>query len=308
MSNRISPHSAAPSEHPLQGVLWMLASGLAFVAVNGTVRYLGTELPSAEGAFIRFAFGLLFLTPALVRTFTRGIPRALLPLIGLRGALHACAVILWFYAMARIPVAEVTAIGYMSPIVVTAGAALLLGERLALRRILAIVVALIGAAIVLRPGVRELQLGHLSQLGAATFFGLSYIVAKRLAPHLPASVLVALLSLTVCLCLLPVAVWVWVWPTAAHVAGLAIVAVFATLGHYFMARAFAVAPVSVTQPVTFLQIVWASILGAAAFGEAIDPYVILGAAIIIAAISYMSWREARIARAGATPPPDVEKF
>ena len=67
------------------------------------------------------------------------------------------------------------------------------------------------------------------------------------------------------------------------------------------------APVSVTQPVIFLQLIWATLLGWFAFGERVDPYVMLGGAIIISAISYMSWREAQIARAGTTPPPDLEK-
>lgn len=292
---------------PLEGILWMVLSGLSFVAVNGTVHYLGTALPAPQTAFIRFVYGLIFLSPALMAAFRNGLPQGALPLIGLRGLFHTLAVILWFFAMARIPIADVTAIGYLSPIVVTAGAALLLGEPLAARRMIAIGVALIGALVVLRPGLRELQPGHLAQVGAAISFGLSYIVAKRLASVLPAGALVALLSLTVTLGLAPFAFWVWVTPTAMQLTLLAVVAFFATSGHYFMARAFAAAPAGQTQPVVFLQLVWATSLGWFAFGERVDPYVVLGGAIIIGAISYMSWREARIARAGTTPPPDLEK-
>lgn len=301
-------NQAGATVNPVEGIVWMALSGLSFVAVNGTVHYLGTALPSAESAFIRFAYGLLFLAPSLIAVLRAGLPPGVLPLIGLRGALHTLAVILWFFAMARIPVADVTAIGYLSPIVVTAGAALVLGERLAARRLTAIAVALIGALVVLRPGLRELQPGHLAQVGAAISFGLSYIVAKRLAPVLPAGALVALLSLSVTLGLAPFALLAWVAPSLTQILLLGVVAVFATSGHYFMARAFAAAPVSVTQPVIFLQLVWATLLGWFAFGERIDPYVMAGGTIIIGAISYMSWREARIARAGATPPPDVEKF
>ena len=72
-------------------------------------------------------------------------------------------------------------------------------------------------------------------------------------------------------------------------------------GHYFMTRAFAVAPLTVTQPVTFLQLVWATLLGALAFGEAVDPWVLLGGAIIILAISYITWREAALKRPRLTP-------
>jgi drug/metabolite transporter (DMT)-like permease len=238
-----APSRIQIAHRPLEGILWMILSGISFVCVNGGVHHLGTALPSAESAFIRFLMGLVLLMPALVATLRAGLPRGTLPLVGLRGAFHTLAVILWFFAMARVPVADVTAIGYLSPIVVTAGAALVLGEPIALRRMIAIGVALVGALVVLRPGLRELQPGHIAQVGAAISFGLSYIVAKRLASMLPAGALVALLSLTVTLGLLPFALWSWVTPSLVQLALLAVVAFFATSGHYFMARAFAAAPV-----------------------------------------------------------------
>ncbi|HQU67089.1 MAG TPA: DMT family transporter [Albidovulum sp.] len=286
---------------PIAGILWMLATGLSFVAVTGTVRHLGTALPSAEAAFLRFVIGLVFLLPALIVALRAGLPEGTPRLILGRGVLHVIAVILWFYAMARLPVAEVTAIGYLNPIVVTVGAAVFLGEKLAFRRIAAIVVALIGALVILRPGVREISDGQLAQLGAATCFGLSYLIAKRLSSVMSAGALVALLSLTVTIGLAPFAIAAWVPPTLTQIGQLAIVAAFATLGHYSMARAFAAAPLTVTQPVTFLQLVWATLLGVIAFSEPVDPYILIGGAMIIAAISYMTWREAQVRRRGVTP-------
>ncbi len=225
----------------------------------------------------------------------------------MRGALQTLAVTLWFFAMARIPVAEVTAIGYLNPIVVTIGAAVVFGEKLALRRILAIGVAFAGALIILRPGMRDILPGHLAQLGAAVSFGLSYLIAKRLSALASAGAVVAMMSLTVTIGLLPFAVAVWVPPTVPQLGWLALVAVFATAGHYTMTRAFAAAPLTVTQPVTFLQLVWATLLGALVFGEAIDPFVLLGGAVIIGAISYITWREAVLRRAVITPSVNATK-
>ncbi len=287
----------APADtRPIAGILWMLATGLNFVAVTGIVRHLGTDLPAAQSAFLRFCFGLLFLLPMLVVSLRRGLPTGSLHLFIGRGALHVVAVILWFYAMARIPVAEVTAIGYLNPIVVTVGAAVLMGERIAARRIGAIAAAILGALIVLRPGLREVLPGHLAQLGAALCFGLSYLIAKRLTGIASPGAVVAMLSLTVTIGLAPLAAWVWVTPTGVQLGWLALVAVFATAGHYAMTRAFEAAPLGVTQPVTFLQLVWATALGAVVFGEGVDPYVLLGGGIIIAAVSYMTWREAVLRR------------
>ena len=285
--------AASDLGRPLEGALWMAGAGLSFVGVNGIVRHLGTELPAAQSAFIRFGFGLMFLLPALWSMrgmrFQPGVGRLFLG----RGALHVVAVILWFYAMARVPVAEMAAIGFLGPVMVLVIGGLILGEGLGARRIAAVLVAVAGGLIVLRPGVRELSPGHLSQLGATVFFSMSYIIAKRLSREAPASVIVAVLSVTVTLGLMPLAVMQWQPVRLEQLGWLATVAGLATLGHYAMARAFRAAPLAVTQPVTFLQLIWAAMLGALAFGEPVEPWVLAGGGLIILAISANTWAEAR---------------
>lgn len=288
---------------PVEGVLWMLATTLAFVGVNGIVRYLGTELPAAQSAFIRFAFGLLFLAPALWSMRGMRLPQGIWPLFLWRGALHVAAVILWFWAMARVPVAEMAAIGFLNPVIVLVIAGLLLGEGLGRGRVVSVLVALVGALIVLRPGLREVTTGHLSQLAATLCFAVSYIFAKRLSGMAPASVVVAVLSVTVAAGLAPIAAWVWQPVSPAQLAWLAAVAALATLGHYTMTRAFRAAPLAVTQPVTFLQILWATLLGMLVFAEPVDGFVILGGALIVGAVSLNTWAEARKGRIPPQPEP-----
>ncbi|WP_278185020.1 DMT family transporter [Paracoccus sediminis] len=286
----------------MAGIGWMLATGLCFVAVNGIVRWLGGALPAPQAAFIRFVFGLIFLGPVLVPALRSGFAPRTWRLFALRGVLHVVAVIAWFYAMSRIPVADATAVGFLNPIVVTVGAAMFMGERLALRRVAAVGVALLGALVVLRPGLRELDPGHLSQIVASLAFGASYLVAKRIAEYVPAAIVVAVMSLTVSIGLAPLAWAVWVPPSWSQIGWLGLVAVFATAGHYTMTRAFAAAPLTVTQPVTFLQLIWASLLGVFVFHEPLDGWVILGGGMMIGAITYITWREARqraVSAAGA---------
>ena len=288
---------------PVEGAMWMLATTIAFVGVNGIVRYLGTDLPAAQSAFIRFLFGLAFLAPAIWQARGMRFPREVLWLFGWRGALHVAAVIFWFWAMARVPVAEMAAIGFLNPVVVLVIAGLLLGEGLGRGRLVSVAVAVIGALVVLRPGVREVSMGHLSQLAATLCFAVSYIFAKRLSSLAPASVVVAVLSVTVAIGLAPIALWVWEPVSAVQLGWLAVVAALATLGHYTMTRAFKAAPLAVTQPVTFLQIIWASALGAVVFAEAVDGYVILGGAMIVGAVSLNTWAEARRGRIPPQPEP-----
>jgi drug/metabolite transporter (DMT)-like permease len=281
---------------PLRGALWMLLTGLLFVGVTALVKYLGPEVPAAQAAFLRYALGLVFLIPMLPALWRAPVTRRDHALFAARGLGHSLAVALWFFAMARIPIADVTAMNYLAPIYVTLGAALFLGEKLALRRVLAIVVALIGALIVLRPGFREIGPGHYAMLGAAVVFGGSYLLAKVLTDRNSATVVVAQLSVWVTLGLLPMAVPVWETPSLHTLAVLFAVAALATAGHYTMTLAFASATVTVTQPVTFLQLLWAVSLGALVFNEPVDPWVVMGGLVILGSVTYITWREAMLKR------------
>jgi len=283
-------------QRPLTGILWMLVTGLLFIAVTALVKYMGPRLPAAESAFLRYAIGLVFLLPVLGALRQTNLSRRQWTLFGLRGFCHALGVILWFFAMTRIPIAEVTAMNYLAPIYVTIGAAVFLGEKLAARRIAAVCLGLIGAAIILRPGFREVSLGHLAMLFAAVVFAGSYLLAKVLADEVRPAVVVAMLSIFVTLALAPFALPVWVAPTLREVLLLTAVAVFATAGHYTMTLAFAAAPVTVTQPITFLQLIWATSLGVLAFNEPVDIWVIVGGFVILGSVTFITWREAMLKR------------
>ena len=294
-------------QRPLVGIFWMLVTGMCFVAVTALVKYMGPGVPPAEAAFIRYAIGLVFVLPVLRSMMGAQITPRLWGLFATRGLLHAIGVILWFFAMTRIPLAEVTAMNYLSPVYVTIGAALFLGEKLAFRRILAVVAALVGAAIILRPGFRELSLGHLAMLVNAGVFAVSYLVAKIVSDAAKPSVVVAMLSIWVTIGLAPFAAATWVTPTWSQIGILAAVACFATAGHYTMTLAFRSAPLTVTQPVTFLQLVWATALGAVFFAEPVDVYVVIGGAVILSAVSFITWREAVLRRRPITPPTPATK-
>ncbi|MFY8147113.1 MAG: EamA family transporter, partial [Rhodobacter sp.] len=95
---------AAPAApRPVAGVLWMLAAGLSFVCMTAVVRHLGTGLPAAQTAFLRFGWGVLILLPTMLPLLRGGVPAGTAGLFLWRGAFHTGAVIFWFYAMARLP-------------------------------------------------------------------------------------------------------------------------------------------------------------------------------------------------------------
>lgn len=288
----ISPQS----DRPVTGILWMLATGVCFIAVTALVKVMGPRLPAAEAAFLRYAMGLVLLFPAWGALRSAHLTGRQWSLFATRGFFHALGVILWFFAMTRIPIAEVTAMNYMAPIYVTVGAAVFLGEKLALRRIVAVCMGLAGAAIILRPGFREVSMGHLAMLLAAVVFAGSYLLAKIMADESRPAVVVSMLSIFVTIGLAPFALSVWIMPQMEELLILAAVAFFATTGHYTMTLAFAAAPMTVTQPITFLQLVWATALGALVFAEPVDIWVVVGGFLILSSVTFIMWREAMLKR------------
>ncbi len=283
---------SAPASRPGMGIFWMLVTGICFVTVTASVKMVGEAVPSTQAGFLRYALGLIFLIPMLpaVRRVRIGWPLGGLFLA--RGTAHAVAVSLWFFAMARIPIADVTALNYLNPVYVILLAVVFLGERLGPWRIAAVAIAFLGTFVIIRPGFREIDTGHIVMLFAAVAMAASYFLAKLLSQRVAAEVVVFYLSIIVPVVLLPFVLPVWVPVGWVDLGWLFVCAAFATAGHYTMTLAFRSAPLTVTQPVAFLQLVWATLLGVLVFSEPVDGFVLLGGGMIIAAVSFITWREA----------------
>ncbi|PVH30005.1 EamA family transporter [Pararhodobacter oceanensis] len=277
----------------------MVVAGLLFVGLTAGVKHMGSGIPAAQSAFLRYFLGLIFVLPMLFVVRNERPSLRVWGFFGLRGLMHTFGVILWFYAMTRIPLAEVSAMGYMSPVFISIGAAVFLGERLRMRRLAAVAVAIIGAMVILRPGLRELNDGHIAMLFTSIFFALSYMMAKRTSRDASPTMVVTMLSITVTIGLAPFAFAVWVPVSGAELLWLLMIAGFATAGHYCMTFAFAAAPITVTQPVTALQLVWAVSLGALLFAEPVDLWVVAGGALIVLAVVFIALREHQVKLAEA---------
>ena len=291
----MSSHStgSGTSAGNLRGIGWMVLTGLFFVGVTGVVRHLGTDMNPIQAAFIRYGFGFVLMIPIFLRLDTVRLPRRIFGLYAARGLMHAVGVALWFFAMARIPIAEVTALGFTAPIFTTIGAALFLGEKLHLRRIGAVLVGFGGTLVILRPGFEAISIGSLAQVAAAPVFAGSFLIAKKLTETETSTSIVAFLSIAVTLALLPPALLVWRTPTLTELALLLLVAALATAGHVTLTQAFRSADITVTQPVQFLQLVWATLLGLLVFGEQPVLWTWVGGAIIVASATYIAHRETR---------------
>jgi len=269
----------------------MVLTTILFVGVTATVRYLEGEVPAPQAAFLRYAIGTLFLIPSLISLTKIKPDKPLLQKFVLRGLVHSIGVTLWFYAMSVMPVAEVTAIGFLTYIFVSIGASIFLKEKLHRHRLAAILISFIGALIVLRPGFKVIESGQLGMLMATVVFTASYLIAKIVSKERSSSEIVAMLSIFTTIFLIPSAIYSWEPLSIKAFLILSFTALIATVGHITMTKAIKAAPMVVTQPILFLQLVWASMVGLFIFNEKFDPFVTLGGTIIMLCVCYVSYRE-----------------
>ena len=273
------------------GIMWMVLTTILFVGVTATVRYLEGEVPAPQAAFLRYAIGTLLLTPSLITLIKIKPNKPLMSKFLLRGLVHSFGVTLWFYAMSVMPVAEVTAIGFLTYIFVSIGACIFLKEKLHKHRITAVIISFVGALIILRPGFKVIESGQLGMLMATVVFTASYLIAKIVSKERSSSEIVAMLSVFTTIFLIPSAIYSWEPISFDALLILAFTALIATVGHITMTQAIKAAPMVVTQPILFLQLVWASMVGLFLFDEQFDLYVIIGGTVIMICVCYVSYRE-----------------
>ncbi|MEE3047964.1 MAG: DMT family transporter [Pseudomonadota bacterium] len=288
--------SKLPSHGNLRGLLWMVLASFTFALFMLIARIGADDLHVVQVAFMRYFMSLVLVFPVLARMGVAGFWGLNLRLHGLRGAAHGLAVVGWFYALTQMPIAEVSAIGFTGPVFITIGAALFLGERVGVHRWGAVAVGLVGALIIIQPGVVPLNAGVLAMAAAVPLFAASDLFVKALVRTESPTVIIAVLNVILTVGMAPFAWWFWQptdWRDWALAGGMA---VFATFSHICMGKAFAAADVSAVQPARFLQLPWLALLGYLAFAEFPSRAAWTGAAVIIASVSYIMNRE-RVAAA-----------
>ena len=275
----------------LKSIFLMLLTGLCFVAVMVSVKYLSKDLPSIQAAFFRYLFGLILILPLFKFQYKKNTNKLPIFKYGLRGLIHGFAVVLWFYSVANIPMADVTAINYLTPIFTTIGAILIFKEVITLNRVGALLLSFIGAMLILKPGIEIFSYGKIAQLFSTILFATSYLIAKNLTKTESTNLIVIFLTFFATITLLPFTFFMWVNPSIDDLLLLFGVAILGTLGHYFMTMALSLAPLSVTQPVIFFQLIWSTLIGLLLFGESLDIFILIGGSFIVVAIVQLSSNE-----------------
>ncbi|MBB5720661.1 drug/metabolite transporter (DMT)-like permease [Loktanella ponticola] len=206
-----------------------------------------------------------------------------------------------FYAFSVLPLAQVYAIIFASPLMITVLAIPVLGEKVRLRRWVAVLVGLVGVIVVLRPGSTELTLGHAAALITAMGGAITAIVVRKIGSEERPVVMLLypmVVNFIVMAMLLPL---VYVPMPIGHLGMLGGVAAFAWFAQRMIITAYQNGEAAIIAPMQYSQIIWASVYGFAFFGEVIDMNTAIGAGIIIASGLYIVLRESRAGNSQNTP-------
>ena len=284
-----APAPAAPAARPLAAAAWMLGAVALFSAMAVAGREASVELDTFEIMTWRSLVGLAIVVAALAATGRLHLIRARrLGLHLARNLFHFTGQNLWFFAVAAIPLAQVFAYEFTSPIWVAVLAPLLLGERFTRARGAAVTLGFAGILLVARPwteaGSAAFGIGQTAALGAAVMFALNVMLTKRLSrsESTPSIMfwmtgLQALMGLATAGADLDVAI-----PSAAAAPWVLLIGVCGLAAHYCLTTALTLAPATVVSPMEFLRLPTIAVVGMLLYAEPLEPFVLIGAAVVFA--------------------------
>lgn len=272
-------------------MLWMGGAILSFLGMAIAGRELSAELNVYQILFARGAVSLAIML-ALVPSIGIAKLRTRRPFAHFgRNMIHLGGQWGWFTGVAAIPLAEVFAIEFTTPVWTALLAACFLGERPNRYRLAAVALGLIGVAVILRPGIAIVDPAALAVLFAALCYASVYVITRHLTTtEANVSVVFYMAVMQFPVTMIP-ALPGWVWPSLALWPWLAVVGVGSMTAHYCMTQAFRHAEATVLMPLDFLRLPVAIAIGFLAYGEPLEWVVALGAAIILAGNALNVWSE-----------------
>jgi drug/metabolite transporter (DMT)-like permease len=271
----------------------MAASGALYSILNALLKGLSLHTNPFQTLGLVYGSTLVVMLPFVARAgYARLRPNDVRGLV-VRGAVHWFGMCLWLVAVAKITLAEATAIGFTTPLFILVGAAVFFKEPLRGDRTLATMAGFAGVLIIVAPRLTGVgSASALLMLASAAVFAGSFLLSKRLTRIERPSVIVLWQSLAVTAFSVPLALANWTAPSASTWAIVLASGVLATIGNYCLTRAFSVADISASQPAKFVDLVWACLLGWLFFSDRPQLATLAGGAVILASTLWVARREA----------------
>ncbi|OIQ32031.1 MAG: EamA family transporter [Alphaproteobacteria bacterium MedPE-SWcel] len=268
-----------------RAAVWMIGAILSFSAMAVAGREASLSLDTFEIMMYRSCVGVVVVS-AMITALGRwtSVATARLSQHGLRNAVHFAGQNLWFYAVSVLPLAQVFALEFTSPIWVILLAPVLLGEKLTRMRGLAVLLGFIGILIVARPSPATFNIGLACAAASAVFFALTSIATKRLTRHETIWSIMFWLTALQLLFGLIFAGWDLdiALPDAQNLPLLLIIGCAGLSAHFCITNALSLAPAAVVIPIDFARLPFIALLGWLIYNEPVEIWLFVGAALILA--------------------------
>ena len=276
----------------MKAIFYNLLAWAILPFMDTIAKYLSSDLSFFQITWARYFFTVFFTLPFMFFFFRKNLTWTTQPKLQfLRGLTLFFANVLFFYSISIISMAKALTLAFVAPLITTALSPFILGEKVGFRRWSAVIVGFIGSLIVIRPGFIDFNLASIAALGTGCFYGIYLIITRKL--HSSDSPLLTLLltgvvGLVFASFLVPV---VWINPTFNQWSLLALMGLFACLGHLFLILSLKYADASKLAPLGYFEIVTNIILGYYFFMDLPDKWTFLGLFIIISSGLYITFRE-----------------
>ncbi len=241
--------------------------------------------------FLRFFFGLLLITPIIIQSNFKIYNTINFKLHILRCIINVPMMIFGFAALTYIPLEQIKAIGFLSPILVVILSVIFLGERIYLIRTFSLILGFIGTLIILRPGFIEINIGVYMVLASALLWSCVIIITKFMSKNDSAMTILTFQYTFVTLFTLPLAIIYWDNPSFISLIYTLLAAIVGTVLHLCINNAYKLSDLSIIQPVWFTQLVFASFLGFIIFGSLPDFFTWIGAILVFISVLIITYRE-----------------
>ena len=281
------------------GFLLFLGTIACFGVLDALAKWLARGHPVVQVVWARYFFSLAVLLPLLARGGQLAKLRSARPWMQLGRALSlAMATLLFFFAISRMQLAAVTAIGFLAPLVVVALSALLLRERVGPLRWSAVMLGFLGVLVILRPDPDTLTVAALAALGVPFCNAFYNLATRQLSVADPAITTLAWTGAIGTAIFSVAAPFAWTWPSVSGWAAMIAMGASGALGHGCLILAYRHATPSALAPYSYLSLPWVTLLGFAAFGDLPDLWTVLGAGAVIASGICVFYRERHLRRVG----------
>ncbi len=296
-----STTSRPPADKPLLAIGLFSLAMMIFSSTDGAAKYLSADIAPQQIIFLRYVVVSVLILLFGIYQGQRNLLKTAQPRLQiLRGLCLAVCSLIFCFALKYLPLELCAAIGFVSPLFVTALSIPFLGERVGFRRWIAVVIGLLSVLMILRPGGVTFQLAMLLPLGSSLCWAMALILTRLMRDSEQALTVLAWSSLVGVVAVSPLVWPVWQTPNSSQWMILILLGVFNGLGQYLVIRAFMLASASLLAPFSYSIIIWSMFIGLIVFNSFPDGITLIGTAILIAAGLYIWYRE-KVTNAPSTP-------